>query len=61
MLTGKGRAHHGEILREATKLVKSGQLNILMDPRHFTLQTVRDAHEAVENGTAKGKIVIDIA
>ena len=61
MLTGKGRAHHGEILREATKLVESGQLNILMDPRHFTLQTVRDAHEAVANGTAKGKIVVDIA
>ena len=60
LLTGKGRAHHGDILREATRLVDAGKLTILLDSRHFTLSTISDAHDAVENGTALGKIVIDI-
>lgn len=61
LLTGKGRAHHGDILREATKLAEAGQLTPILDPRHFTLETAHDAHDAIEAGTAAGKIVIDIA
>src|SRR5713101_2861956 len=43
MLTGEGRAHHGDILREATRLVESGKLIPRVDPRHFTLSTVGEA------------------
>ncbi|UXY55651.1 zinc-dependent alcohol dehydrogenase family protein [Pseudomonas tohonis] len=61
MLTGEGRAHHGEVLADATRLVEAGKLKPILDPRRFTLATAHDAHDAVEQGTAFGKIVIDIA
>jgi NADPH:quinone reductase-like Zn-dependent oxidoreductase len=61
MLSGKGRAHHGDILRKATKLAETGKLRPLLDSRHFGLETTHEAHEIIEAGTASGKIVIDIA
>lgn len=60
LLTGRGREHHGEIMREAAALADAGALRPLLDPRHFTLADVADAHAAVESGTAQGKIVIDV-
>jgi len=60
MLTGKVRAHHGDIFREATKLAEAGKLTALLNPERFTFETVLDAHLAVESGTAVGKIVIDV-
>lgn len=61
LLTGEGRAHHGAIMREATKLAEAGKLTPLVDARRFTLADVDAAHEAVRSHTASGKIVIDIA
>ncbi|MFJ3276990.1 zinc-dependent alcohol dehydrogenase family protein [Streptomyces sp. NPDC086776] len=61
MLTGRGREHHGEILREAAALVDAGVLMPMVDPRHFTLHTAAEAHKAVESGSAAGKIIIDVA
>jgi NADPH:quinone reductase len=60
LLTGEGRAHHGEILRQATLLAEAGQLRPVVDPRQFTLNTALAAHEAVEQGTAVIKIAIDL-
>jgi NADPH:quinone reductase len=60
MLTGEGRAHHGEILREATRLVEAGEVVPRVDPRHFALSGVGDAYRAVETSDAAGKIVVDI-
>lgn len=60
LLTGEGRAHHGKILRQATRLAEAGQLRPVVDPRQFTLNTAPAAHEAVEQGTAVIKIVIDL-
>jgi NADPH:quinone reductase len=60
ILTGEGRAHHGEILREATKLAEAGKIVPRLDPRHFSLDTIGQAHAATESGTAAGKIVVDI-
>jgi NADPH:quinone reductase-like Zn-dependent oxidoreductase len=60
MLTGIGREHHGEILKNAASLADRGLLRPLVDPRHFTLETVADAHGAVESGTTQGKVVIDV-
>jgi NADPH2:quinone reductase len=60
LLTGKNRAHHGEILHQATRLAEAGQLHSMLDPRQFTLDTALAAHEAVEQGTAVIKIVIDL-
>src|SRR5262249_44350036 len=33
LLTGEGRPHHGEILREAARLVESGKMSPRLDPR----------------------------
>ncbi len=61
LLSGKGRAHHGEILRQATQLIEAGQLLPILDPRHFSLATAEDAHRALEDRAAQGKIVVEIA
>lgn len=60
MLTGRGREHHGDILREVAALVDKGELRPILDPRGFTLDRVAEAHEAVESGTATGKVVVEI-
>lgn len=60
LLTGEGRAHHGEILREAAKLAEAGKLAPRVDPRHFTLDTVSEAYNAVADKSARGKIVVEI-
>lgn len=61
LLTGEGRAHHGAILEQATRLVEAGKVVPQVDPRHFSLETVRDAYRAIEAKTARGKIVIEIS
>ncbi|MBL1179420.1 MAG: zinc-dependent alcohol dehydrogenase family protein [Pantanalinema sp. GBBB05] len=60
LLTGEGRAHHGEILRQATQLAEANQLRPIVDPRHFTFDSAMSAHDAAERGTAISKIVIDL-
>jgi NADPH:quinone reductase-like Zn-dependent oxidoreductase len=61
MLTGRGRAHHGEILREAARLAEAGKLKPLLNPERFTLETALEAHLAVERGTTVGRTVVEIA
>lgn len=60
MLTGQGRAHHGDILREATRLADAAQIKPILDPHHFNLESVADAYLAVERGSVTGKVVIEI-
>jgi NADPH2:quinone reductase len=60
ILTGEGRAHHGEIMREATRLVEAGKVSPRVDVRHFKLSTAGEAYRALESGDAAGKIVVDI-
>jgi NADPH:quinone reductase-like Zn-dependent oxidoreductase len=47
-------------VREATKLIEAGKIVPRLDPRHFSLDTIEQAHAAIEGGTATGKIVVDI-
>lgn len=61
MITGRGRAHHGEILEAATRLVEAGRLVPLMDARCFTLEEATSAHEWVESGKAQGRVVVGVA
>ncbi|HUN30097.1 MAG TPA: zinc-dependent alcohol dehydrogenase family protein [Alphaproteobacteria bacterium] len=60
LLTGHGREHFGEMLREATRLVESGMLTPLVDPRRFDLGTAELAYAAVSDGSARSKIVVDV-
>lgn len=61
MLTGEGRAHHGEILGKATELVQTEKVKPRVDPRRFSLSTIEDAYSALNDGSAEGKIVVDVA
>ncbi|WP_083901292.1 zinc-dependent alcohol dehydrogenase family protein [Azospirillum sp. B4] len=60
LLTGIGRAHHGQILTVAAALVEAGKLLPRLDPRAYTLDTAADAHAAVTGRSAKGKVVITV-
>ena len=60
LLTGEGRARHGEIMAEATRLAEKGQLVPLLDPRHFALEDIADAYDLIRERGAKGKLVVDI-
>jgi NADPH:quinone reductase-like Zn-dependent oxidoreductase len=60
LLTGLGREHHGEILREATRFVEAGKVIPLVDAERFTFDTVAAAYAAMECGAGAGKRVIDI-
>jgi NADPH:quinone reductase len=61
LLTGRGRAHHGQILADAAALADNGQLTPRLDPREFGFESVMEAYKAVETGTASGKIVMEVA
>lgn len=61
LLSGQGRAHHGAILREAAKLAQAGKLTVTLDPRRYGLDGVAAAHHALLDGTACGKVVVDVA
>ncbi|WP_305887584.1 zinc-dependent alcohol dehydrogenase family protein [Bradyrhizobium sp. CCGB01] len=60
LLSGEGRAHHGEIMIEATRLVEAGKLVPLVDNRRFTLESVGDAYALIRDHATKGKLVVDI-
>lgn len=62
LLTGEGRAHHGDIMREASALAEAGKLKVILDPVRYTLDadSVSAAHRALTEGTARGKVVIEL-
>ena len=60
LLTGEGRTHHGDILREATKLVETSKVAPILDPRRFTLETILEAYDAIRARSTSGKLVVDI-
>lgn len=57
LLSGKGRAAHGAILREAARLVDAGKLSVQLNAGRFTLAEANEAHAA----SGGGKVVADIA
>ena len=60
LLTGKGREHHGWILRKAAALVETGALRIKVDQTRFGLEDVNEAFAQVAEGRGKGKTVVQI-
>ncbi len=60
LLTGEGRAHHGEILSEAKRLAEAGRLSPSLDPRRFTLESLDEAYRLIAEGRAHGKLSIEI-
>ncbi|MBS1606666.1 MAG: zinc-dependent alcohol dehydrogenase family protein [Bacteroidetes bacterium] len=60
LITGRGRAHHGNILKEAAALADAGRLKPLLDPAIYTMDTIEDAYTSIQNRTAAGKVVVSI-
>jgi NADPH:quinone reductase len=60
LLTGEGKAHHGEILREATRLAEAGMIKPMLDSHCFGLDELHAAHALVEHRQAHGKVVVSI-
>jgi len=61
LISGRGRAHHGEILREATSLIEAEKLIPNVDPAYFTPLTVEEAYRYLQDGENNGKVVVDIS
>lgn len=61
LLTGEGRAHHGEILAAVAALAEAGRLSPRLDPRSFALADVEDAYVALGDRSASGKLVVSLA
>lgn len=61
LISGEGREHHGEILRQVAALVDGGGLRPLVDDTRYGLAEVEAAYAAVAAGKAKGKVVVDVA
>jgi NADPH:quinone reductase-like Zn-dependent oxidoreductase len=60
LLTGEGRAHHGEILGAIAELVDRGAILPTISPDRYDLATAESAHDAARSG-GSGRIVIDIS
>ncbi|MYM67859.1 zinc-binding dehydrogenase [Pseudoduganella sp. FT55W] len=62
LLTGEGRDNHGHIMREASALIAEGKLKVMLDSTRYTLSadSVSAAHSALTEGTARGKIVVEL-
>jgi hypothetical protein len=54
LITGEGRAHHGEILAHITALVEAGKLEPILNDHSISMTDIGTAHALVESG-AVGK------
>jgi NADPH:quinone reductase len=61
LLSGKGRANHGAIMAEAARLVDAGKIKVLLDEQRYTMTDVSQAHAAMRDRTARGKVVVEMA
>jgi NADPH:quinone reductase-like Zn-dependent oxidoreductase len=61
LLTGVGRAHHGDILAAARILADAGELMPMLHDEQYDLASIAEAHRAVESGAATGKVVVNVA
>lgn len=60
VLYNRGRSVHGEILRNISGLVAQGRYRPLLDPNEYRLEQVAEAHERLESGESRGKLVLDV-
>lgn len=58
LIHGKGRAHHGEILKNITQWVEADLIKPLLYKEVFSFSDVGLAHQTLENGEVTGKLVL---
>lgn len=59
LLSGIGRNHHGEILKQISALASSGKMKPLLSEQHFGSDQIAQAFDLVANGS-RGKVVVEI-
>ncbi|MBS1664083.1 MAG: zinc-dependent alcohol dehydrogenase family protein [Bacteroidetes bacterium] len=60
LISGEHRAHHGDILRQATTLIEAGKIKPFVDPTPYTMESIADAYQAIETAKNNGKIAVSI-
>jgi NADPH2:quinone reductase len=60
LVTGEGRARHGEILDRVAGLIDADDLAVLLDERRFGFRDIASAHRYWAQGQAMGKIGIAV-
>jgi NADPH:quinone reductase-like Zn-dependent oxidoreductase len=61
LLTGQGRQHHGDILREISALTVQGLLTVRLDPQQFDFEQIEQAYDKVATAANSGKVVVSIS
>jgi NADPH:quinone reductase len=59
LLSGVGRDHHGEILRQIAALANHGQIKPLLAAEQFGVGQIADAYDLVARGS-RGKVVVEL-
>lgn len=60
LISGRGRAHHGDILKQATTLIEAGKIVPTVDEQHYSLSSASDAYKTMAGRTANGKVVVEL-
>ena len=60
LLTGKQRAHQGNILSDASKLSERNQLKPFLSERQFGAHEIAEAYDLVGSGS-RGKVVVELS
>lgn len=61
LLDGIGKAHHGEIMRNAARLANAGLLRTRIDSSTFSLDDADLAHDILRTKAAAGKLVVTVS
>jgi len=59
LLSGRQRAHHGHILREAATLAEQHKLKPLLSAQQFGPDNIAAAYDLVAKGST-GKVVVEL-
>ncbi len=61
LLSGKALERLGGIVGAGSRLAARGLIHPRVDPRIFTLETVGEAHRALEDRPSRGRVVVSVA
>lgn len=60
LISGVGRSHQGDIMREATALIEAGKIRPVVSKSVYRLDSAKEAYQEVEAGAKNGKVVVDV-
>lgn len=60
MLSGERKKYHGDILKEASRLLESGKVKVRLHSQYYSLEQTNEAFALLESRKAAGKVIINI-